>query len=619
MDEQLKRAMRKFHNGTSVGLYEILGCHRDQSGFVFRVWAPGAQAVSLVGSFNGWDPEGIPMTRLRRGVWEVWTDRAWEGSAYKYLIRHYDGRTVYKADPMASRTCRSPDTSSMVWEMPDFNWHDRGYFASRSRRPALKNPMNIYELHLGSWRRRDDGSVYSYSEIAPQLAQYLRNMGYTHVELMPLTEYPFDPSWGYQVTGYFAPTSRYGSPTELMYMIDVLHQAGIGVILDWSCAHFPVDEHGLADFDGTSCYEPSDPKMREHPVWSGRVFDFSKPEVRSFLISSAVYWLKKYHFDGIRVDAVTSLLYLDFNRSDYTPNRFGGRENLEAVSFLQELNRACFAVRKSVVMVAEESTDRGYVTLPGFLGGLGFLFKWNMGWEHDTLRYMQMSAQQRRDDYDSITFSMTYAYDNNHVLPLSHDDVAGGRHSLINKMPGQYADKFAQLRLLLGYQMAHPGKKLTFMGAEFGQFTEWNFAQQLDWMLLDYESHRQMQTYVRDLNHFYLKRRPLWELDSESAGFAWIQQNDGDNSILAFRRVDEGKRELICILNFSPEFRGDYRLGLPQPGRYVSVFSSDEAKYGGFGTPTPTVEAEQVPFREYGFSGVFDLPPYSVSFYAPRG
>lgn len=620
MNEQQPRTVKKFHAGTDTRAYEWLGCHpmekEGQAGYVFRVWAPNAEAVHVVGDFNRWDIHAMPMKRSARGVWKCWTPAAREGSAYKYHIRHYDGTAVYKADPMAQRTCRQPDTASVIWTKPDFVWHDRGWFASRARKEALKQPMNIYELHLGSWRRREDGGVYSYTEIAHQIAGYVRNMGYTHVELMPLTEYPHDGSWGYQVTGWFAPTSRYGSPREFMEFVDILHQAGIGVILDWVPAHFCKDEHGLADFDGTSLYEPSDPIMRDHPTWGTRVFDYSKPEVRSFLISSAVYWLKEFHIDGLRVDAVSSMLYLDFNRTRFTPNRFGGRENLEAIEFLRQLNHACFAVRKSVVMIAEESTAWPNVTLPDFVGGLGFLFKWNMGWTHDTLQYMLLEPPQRRENHGKLTFSMTYAFQDNHVLPLSHDEVVGGKCSLINKMPGEYPWKFANLRLLLGYQMAHPGKKLTFMGAEFGQFTEWNAHQRLDWLLLEFESHRQLQAYTRALNHFYLANEALWADDADWGGFQWIQPDDGDNSVLAFRRMAPGGRELICILNFSPEVRENYRLGLPRPGRYECAFSSDEALYGGFGTVLPCVRAEEVPFREYQHSGVFRIAPMSAAFYA---
>lgn len=622
MNNRNPRALKKFHAGTDTQAYQWLGCHpmeqAGQPGYVFRVWAPNAESVWVVGDFNRWNEQDLPMTKISHGVWQCWTSAAREGQAYQYHVRHYDGTAVRKADPMAFRTCRKPDISSVIWTDSGFVWHDRGYFSSRARKDILKQPMNIYELHLGSWRRRTDGRLYAYPELAHQIADYARNMGYTHVELLPLTEYPGDGSWGYQVTGWFAPTSRYGSPREFMEFVDILHQAGIGVILDWVPAHFCKDSHGLADFDGTSQYEPADPVMRDHPTWGTRVFDYAKPEVRSFLISSAVYWLKEFHIDGLRVDAVSSMLYLDFQRTAFTPNRYGGRENLDAVEFLRQLNRACFAVRKSVVMMAEEATAWPNVTLPDFLGGLGFLFKWNMGWTYDTLHYMALEPAQRRENHGKINFSMTYAFCENHVLPLSHDEVVHGKHSLMGKMPGGYEQKFANLRLLLGYQMAHPGKKLTFMGAEFGQFIEWNAHQQLDWLLLDFESHRKLHAFTRELNHFYLANGPLWADDATWGGFQWIQPDDGDNSVLAFRRISPEGKELICILNFSPEVRETYRLGLPRPGRYECVFSSDEVRYGGFGTVLPPVSAEEVPFREYPYSGTMRLAPLSAAFYARR-
>ena len=438
-------------------------------------------------------------------------------------------------------------------------------------------------MHLGSWKRQEDGSAYSYAELGPMVAAYARDMGYTHVELMPLSEYPYDPSWGYQVTGYYAPTARYGSPKELMQFVDTLHQAGIGVILDWVPAHFPKDEHGLFEFDGTPTYEVADPAMNEHAVWATRIFDFGRPEVKSFLISSAVYWLEVFHMDGLRVDAVSSMLYLDYNRPEFKPNRNGGHENLEAIELLRDLNTACFSVRKNVIMAAEESTAFPLVTKPGYDGGLGFQFKWNMGWMNDTLRYFGEDPLYRKFRHNNLTFSMTYAFSENFILPLSHDEVVHGKCSLVNKMPGDYRWKFSNLRLLLGYQMAHPGKKLTFMGAEFGQFIEWNFRQGLDWMLLDYEQHQKMQAFTRDLNHFYIDNGQLWADDLSWDGYQWIEPDDSGNSILAFRRIDKKKRELIVVCNFTPVAREDYRLGLPKPGTYVPVFCSDDAKYGGFG------------------------------------
>ena len=622
MNENISAFVDSYHNGSCIHAYSYLGCHPEErdgkSGFVFRVWAPNAQMVHVVGDFNFWNLEDLPMNKISKGIWEAWSPNPTEGCAYKYLVRHWSGKSVYKADPVGFRSCRAPDTSSVISVYDRYKWHDNLWFARSARRSPLNSPVNIYEMHVGSWRRKEDGSAYSYAELGPMVAEYVKNMGYTHVELMPLAEYPFDPSWGYQVTGYYAPTSRYGSPEELMEFIDTLHQAGIGVILDWVPAHFPKDEYGLYEFDGTPTYELGDPMMNEHPDWTTRIFDFGRPEVKSFLISNAVYWLEVFHVDGLRVDAVSSMLYLDYNRPNYRPNRFGGRENLEAIDFLRQLNRACFSVRKNVIMAAEESTTFPLVTKPDFDGGLGFLFKWNMGWMNDTLAYMKEDPLFRKYKHNMLTFSMTYAFSENFILPLSHDEVVHGKCSLLSKMPGEYSWKFANLRLLLGYQIAHPGKKLLFMGGEFGQFIEWNFRQGLDWLLLDYDQHRRMQAFTRDLNHFYLANDPLWADDLSWNGFQWIQPDDGDNSILAFRRIDKKKRELIVVCNFTPVTRENFRLGLPKAGSYVPVLCSDDAKYGGTGTAPTEVSSERVPFREYADSGLFRVPPMSITFYSRR-
>lgn len=619
MTDALQAFLDAYHNGSAIRAYQFLGCHpetRDGTeGFVFRVWAPNAQSVSVVGDFNFWNTGNLPMVKISRGVWEAWSPNPKQGSAYKYLVRHWNGQCVYKADPVGFRTCRAPDTSSVISTYDGFAWHDRAWFAQSARRRPLEAPMNIYELHLGSWRRKEDGSLYSYRELAPVLAEYVKNMGYTHVEFMPLCEYPYDPSWGYQVTGYYAPTSRYGSPAELMTLVDILHQAGIGVILDWVPAFFPKDEYGLYLFDGTCTYELSDPDMNESPEWKTRLFDYGKPEVRSFLISNAVYWLEVFHFDGLRVDAVSSMLYLDFNRPNYKPNRYGGKENLEAIDFLRQLNRACFSVRKGVIMAAEDSTTFPRVTKPDFDGGLGFLLKWNMGWMNDTLTYFREDPLYRKFRHDKLTFSLSYAFSENYILPLSHDEVAHGKGSLIGRMPGDYTWKFANLRLLRGYQMAHPGKKLCFMGGEFGQFVEWNAQKSLDWMLLGFEMHLKLQAFTRDLNRFYLAHDQLWADDGSWDGFQWIQPDDGDNSIIAFRRIDRKKRELLVICNFTPVLREKYRLGVPKPGMYTPVFCSDEAKYGGTGTLSARTASEAVPFREYADSALFRVPPISITFF----
>ncbi len=622
MTEALQTFLQAYHDGTEIRAFDFLGCHAesrsDVPGYVFRVWAPNAQAVSVVGDFNFWNPEDLPMEKISQGVWEAWSPNPKEGCPYKFLVRHWDGRTVYKADPVGFRTCRAPDTSSVICDESTYRWHDAQWFQRSAARSPLDSPVNIYEMHLGSWRRKEDGSVYSYAEIAPILAEYLKNMGYTHVEFMPLAEYPFDPSWGYQVTHYYAPTSRYGAPEELMELVDTLHQAGIGVILDWVPAHFPKDEYGLYEFDGTCTYELSDPESNEHPDWTTRIFDYGKPEVKSFLISNAVYWLEKYHLDGLRVDAVSSMLYLDYNRSHYKPNRYGGRENLEAIDFLRQLNRACFSVRKNCMMTAEEATTFPMVTKPDFDGGLGFLFKWNMGWMNDTLAYIKEDPLYRKYKHNLLTFSMTYAFSENFVLPLSHDEVVHGKFSLINKAPGEYFWKFANLRVLRGFQMAHPGKKLCFMGGEFGQFIEWNFRQELDWLLLDYEMHEKMLSYSRALNFFYLKHDALWADDTDWRGFQWVQPDDGDNSILAFRRINRTGRELLCVLNFTPVLREDYRLGVPKAGTYVPVFCSDEEKFGGTGQLPGKTDSEEVSFRKYDLSALFRVPPMSLTFYEWR-
>ena len=619
MDSSLHNILRKFSAGDELRAYAILGCHRAQcdgkNGYIFRVWAPHAQGVSVTGDWNFWNPDDLPMTYLEYGVWEAFSVYAKEGDAYKFCVRRADGSTVYKSDPYGFRTCALPDTSNRVCTLEGFEWNDTAYRRQQAKRHLLDSPMNIYEVHFGSWRRKPDGSCFRYDELADELIPYLLDMGYTHVELMPITEYPYDPSWGYQVTGYYAPTARYGSPQQFMTFVDKCHRAGIGVLLDWVPAHFPKDENVLYEFDGTCCYELSDPMMNEHPDWSTRIFDFGKGEVQSFLISNAVYWLEQYHVDGLRVDAVASMLYLDYGRRDFRPNKFGGRENLEAIAFLRKLNRAVFSVRRNAITAAEESTAFPMVTKPDYDGGLGFLFKWNMGWMNDMLQYMSLDPLWRKGSHNDLTFSMTYAYSENFILPLSHDEVVHGKGSLINKMPGEYDAKFQNLRAFYGFMMAHPGKKLSFMGNEFAQFIEWRHYEQLEWMLLDYDRHRQMHDWVRDLNHFYLDHSCMWNNDSDWNGFRWISADDNANSVVAFRRIDRRGRELICICNFCPVLREHYRLGLPKPGQYEPVLSSDDLKYGGSGTELLTVTAEREPMHGLQYSGEFTLAPLSAMFY----
>ena len=619
MDQKTKALLEAFSAGTCVRAYELMGCHRvtrqGKSGYVFRVWGPNARAVSVVGDFNFWNPEDLPMEKLEGGVWEVFTAKGAEGDKYKYWIIRNDGSGVYKADPYGTRTAPLPDTSSVICTGDNYVWGDGKWMRKATMNTPRKAPMHIYEMHLGSWRKKEDGSTYTYEELAEPLTRYLSQMGYTHVEFMPLSEYPFDPSWGYQVTGYYAPTARYGHPDGLKKLVDTLHKAGIGVILDWVPAHFPKDEPGLYQFDGTCCYELADPTMNEHPDWKTRIFDFGRYEVKSFLVSNVIYWLEKFHMDGIRVDAVSSMLYLDYNRPNYKPNRFGGKENLEAIELLRCVNRAAFELRPNAIMVAEESTAFPLITKPDSVGGLGFLFKWNMGWMNDTLSYMKTDPVYRKYEHNKLTFSMTYAFSENYVLPLSHDEVVHCKGSLINKMPGDYNQKFDNLRALYGYMMAHPGKKLTFMGSELAQFNEWNYRTQLDWNLLEFERHRQMQTFVRDLNRFYLTHPQLWQDDLEWEGYQWIQPDAGDDNLLAFRRIDSRHREVLVICNFCPVERIGYRLGVPRPGIYKPVLSSAEVAYGGTWTHIPSALAQRIPYREYKLSALFNIPPMSTTYY----
>ena len=622
MDDKIRLAVESFHRGDNIRAFELLGCHRETrdgaEGYVFRVWAPNARYVSVIGDFNFWNKGDLPMTKISHGIWEVFSTWAREGCTYKYFIVGADGRETDKTDPYGYYTTYRPDNCSIVYNLEGYKWHDGLFRANQNRRDALRSPMNIYEMHFGSWRRKEGNVPYGYVEICDQLIPYLKEMGYTHVELMPITEYPFDPSWGYQVTGYYAPTSRYGEPKYLMEFVDRMHQAGIGVIFDWVPAHFPKDAAGLFEFDGSCCYELSDPMMNEHPDWTTRIYDYGKPEVLSFLVSNAVFWLEKYHIDGIRVDAVASMLYLDYNRPNYRPNKYGGKENLEAINFLRKLNEAAFSVKHQPIMVAEESTAFPLITRPTSDGGLGFLFKWNMGWMNDNLRYMSQDPIYRKYSHDNLTFSMTYAFSENYILPLSHDEVVHGKGSLIRKMPGYYTDQFANLRTFFGWQMGHPGKKLNFMGNEFAQFAEWNENQGLDWNLLDYDRHRQMKDFVKDLNHLYLDNPAFWQDDLSWDGFRWISCNDRDNSVVAFRRIDKKGHEVIGICNFCPVKREHYRIGLPKAGAYQLALNSDEVKYGGWGTELPEITAEESPWGDLPYSAEFTLPPLSVLYYKPK-
>lgn len=607
-----------FHRGENFKAYEFFGCHPHKEdgldGYLFRVWAPHAQSIRVVGDFNSWDYTEAPeMKKVSEGVWSCFIPGVAIYDAYKYYIEKQDGAFCYKSDPYAYHMETRPGTASKVYDIEGFPWSDGRYLANKKRKNNFEQPMNIYEVHLGSWKLGEEGEFLSYHRMAEQLVPYVKEMGYTHIELMPVGEYPYDPSWGYQTVGYYAPTSRYGTPHAFMYFINECHKAGLGVILDWVPAHFPKDAHGLYEFDGTCCYEYQDPLKNEHPDWGTRIFDFGRNEVLSFLISNAVYWMDKYHIDGLRVDAVASMLYLDYGKQNgaWRPNQYGGHENLEAIDFLKKLNTAVLSEHPECLMIAEESTAFPLVTKPPYDDGLGFTYKWNMGWMNDMLEYMSKDPLFRKGMQRCITFSLTYAFSENYLLPMSHDEVVYGKCSLIGKMPGDYDQKFDNLRAFYGYMMAHPGKKLLFMGSEFAQMDEWNYSKGLDWNLLDYPKHRQMQQYVRDLNQFYLDTSPLWQNDTGWEGFNWICHDDSANSVISFRRIDKKGKEVFCICNFCPVTRETYRIGVPYWGSYEVIFNSDDKQYGGLGTKVSPVKAEEKPKHGYPYSIELTVPQMS--------
>ena len=616
-----------FFGGTNSEAYRFLGAHRAQrggeEGYLFRLWAPNAARVCVTGDFCAWDASAFPMARGEHGLWEKFIPGLKQFDTYKYAVTSAQGKTVLKADPYAFHAETRPGTASKLYDLPPYRWGDEAWRAGRASAPVDRSPLNIYEVHLGSWRRRENGDFYDYRSLAHDLADYVAGLGYNCVELMPVTEYPLDDSWGYQCTGYFAATSRYGTPEDLMYLIDHLHQKGICVILDWVPSHFCKDEHGLIDFDGTPCYEYADPLKREHAGWGTRVFDYGRGEVRSFLLSSAAFWLRKFHVDGLRVDAVASMLYLDYGREDgnWTRNRNGGRENLEAIDFLRALNRTAYAINPNVLMVAEESTAWPLVTRPPQDGGLGFTLKWNMGWMNDMCHYLKLDPWFRQYHHKDITFSLMYAFSENFVLPISHDEVVHMKGSLRGKMPGDDRQQLAGVRAFTAYMLAHPGKKLTFMGAELGQWHEWDFASQLDWYLLENEKNRQLHRFFKDINAFYLSQSPLWDIDFSWEGFEWLVPDDNHNNVVVFLRRDRKGRELIAAVNFSPVAQGEYRFGVPPKKRYREVFTTDCAEYGGTGEwrNEKTVEVLPIPSHGREQSLCVKLPPLGAAFFAGEG
>ena len=608
-----------FYSGRDCRAFDYMGAHPfvqdGEQGYLFRVYAPEAEKVSVMGEFNDWNRDADYMARDEQGIWEKFIPNIPEYAAYKYSVWAKSGDVFDKSDPYGYHFETRPGNATKAYDLDGYEWGDASWLDWRKKHLPYSNPVNIYECHLGSWKMHEDGNFYSYRQLADELVPYVKEMGYTHIEFMPLTEYPFDGSWGYQVIGYFAATSRYGTPKDLMYLIDKAHQAGLGIIMDWVPAHFPKDGCGLVEFDGSHLYEYADPLKMEHKEWGTRVFDYGKVSTRNLLFSSAMFWIEKFHMDGLRVDAVASMLYLDYNRQgEWRPNVHGGRENLEAVDFLRLLNEYILTDHPDVMMIAEESTAWPMVTKPGYDGGLGFNFKWTMGWMNDMLCYCSADPFFRKDMHDKITFSFMYAFSENYILPLSHDEVVHGKCSLISKMPPPYENQFGGLRALYGYMAAHPGKKMLFMGGEFAQFSEWAYQRGLDWMLLDYPAHRQMQAYVKALNHFYLATPQLWEQDTDWRGFEWISHEDNRNNIIAFRRVAKDGSDIVVVVNFSPEEQQEYRVGVPITGTYEEIFTSDKTEFGGSGMANGKLKTENKPMHGQEQSIVLKIPRFGVLF-----
>ncbi len=614
-----------FKQGSHAKLYEKLGAHKmvyeAKQGIHFAVWAPNAQTVSVRGDFNDYDTLTHPLQQREddSGIWEGFIEGVQEGLTYKYhIVSKYHGIVHDKSDPFAFYSEAAPKSASRVWSLEDYGWKDAAWMKKRHQHNAHDAPVSVYEMHLGSWKRKveEDNRSLSYSEMAVELLAYLKSMNYTHVEFMPLTEYPYDGSWGYQVVGYFSATARFGEPEELMYLIDILHQNDIGVIMDWVPSHFAVDMHGLVNFDGTALYEHADPQRGFHPEWESFIFNYGRNEVRSFLISSAMFWLEKYHVDGIRVDAVASMLYLNYARKEgeWTPNIHGGDENLEAVAFLRKLNESVYAAFPDIMMIAEESTAWPMVTRPTSVGGLGFGFKWNMGWMHDTLKYMSYDPIHRQHHQQQLTFSLWYAFDEQFMLPLSHDEVVHMKGSLINKMPGDTKQKFANLRAMYAYMMAHPGKKLLFMGGEIAQYAEWNFEKSLDWHLLDDPLHANLQTMLSELNALYRTERALYLYDDKHAGYEWIDNTDAAHNIISFmRKSDDADETVYVVCNFADKTRASYLLGVPYEGNYVEIFNSQSADYEGWNISNSTpLKTQKVVTHGRDYSLELTLPPLGV-------